>query len=141
MLAKWRVGLALVCALALCGPGLLAAQVATSVGSPAAGPVAAGSLRAQMDPAIDPGEDFFRYATGGWQDRTAIPADEAAYGVTQELHDLTIEQVLTLLERLASSDELPVGSDEWKAGQLFAQAMDVATRNAQGIAPIAAELE
>ena len=141
MLAKWRVVFALVCALALCGPGLLAAQVATPVGSPAAGPVAAGSLRAQMDPAVDPGEDFFRYATGGWQDRTAIPADEASYGITQELHDLTIEQLLTLLERLASSDELPVGSDEWKAVQLFAQAMDVATRNAQGIAPIAAELE
>jgi predicted metalloendopeptidase len=141
MLAKLRVGFALVCALVLVWPGVLAAQVATPVGSPVAGPVAAGSLRAQMDPAVDPGEDFFRYATGGWQDRTDIPADEATYGITQELHDLTIEQLLALLDRLENSDELAVGSDEWKAVQLFAQAMDTETRNAQGIAPLEAELE
>jgi predicted metalloendopeptidase len=141
MLTKLRVGFALVCALVLTWPGLLAAQVATPVGSPVAGQVAAGSLRAQMDSAVDPGEDFFRYATGGWQDRTDIPADEATYGITQELHDLTIEQLLALLDRLENSDELAVGSDEWKAVQLFAQAMDTATRNAQGIAPLEAEME
>ncbi len=141
MLAKLRLGFALVCALVLLWPGLLAAQVATPVGSPVAVPVAAGSLRAQMDPAVDPGRDFFRYATGGWQDRTEIPADEATYGITQALHDLTIEQLLTLLDRLENSDELAVGSDEWKAVQLFAQAMDTKTRNAQGIAPLEAEME
>ena len=105
------------------------------------GVIDAGSLLAQMDLSVDPGKDFFRYATGGWQDRTEIPADEAAYGITQELHDLTIEQLLALLERLETSDELAVGSDQWKAVQLFAQAMDMRTRNAAGIAPIAAELE
>ena len=101
MLAKLRVVFALGCALALSWPGSLAAQVATPVASPEAGAVAAGSLRAQMDPSVDPGEDFFRYATGGWQVRTTIPADEASYGITQELRDLTIEQLLTVLERLA----------------------------------------
>ena len=141
MLAKWRVGFGLVCVLVLAWPGVLTAQVATPLASPVAGAVAAGSLRGQMDASVDPGEDFFRYATGGWQDRTDIPADEAFYGITRELRDLTIEQLLILLDRLETSDELAVGSDEWKAVQLFAQSMDVATRNAQGIAPIQAELE
>ena len=69
-----------------------------------------------------------------------IPADEAAYGISEELHDLTIEQLLGLLERLAASDALPEGSDEWKAVQLFAQGIDYDTRNAQGIEPIAGDL-
>jgi putative endopeptidase len=122
-------------------PGSLAMQEATPIASPVADAIEHGALLPQMDLSVHPGKDFFRYATGGWQDRTEIPADEAAYGITQELRDLTIEQLLTLLERLETSDELVVGSDQWKAVQLFAQAMDMRTRNAAGIAPIAAELE
>ncbi len=93
-----------------------------------------------MDPSVNPGEDFYRYATGGWQDRAEIPTDEATYGVATEVNDLTIEQLLLLLDRLASSDEVPVGSDEWKAVQLFRQATDLETRNAQGVAPIESDL-
>src|SRR5918994_2307522 len=122
-------------------PGTLAMQEATPIASPVADAIEHGALLPQMDLSVHPGKDFFRYATGGWQDRTEIPADEAAYGITQELRDLTIEQLLALLERLETSDELVVGSDQWKAVQLFAQAMDMRTRNAEGIAPIAAELE
>ena len=105
-------------------------QEATPIASPVADAIEHGALLPQMDLSVNPGKDFFRYATGGWQDRTEIPADEAAYGITQELRDLTIEQLLALLERLETSDELVVGSDQWKAVQLFAQAMDMRTRNA-----------
>jgi predicted metalloendopeptidase len=97
-------------------------------------------LLENMDLAVAPGQDFYRYATGGWQDRTTIPADEASFGVAQELEDLTIEQLTGLLGQLAASDALVVGSDEWKAVRLFEQARDVRTRNAQGIAPVAADL-
>ena len=59
----------------------IASPMASPVASPGASPVAGeatnGVLLANMDPSTDPGEDFFRYATGGWQDRTEIPADEA----------------------------------------------------------------
>jgi putative endopeptidase len=137
MMQRMWVLIALAVTIALGFPGVLTAQEAT----PVAADIERGALRPQMDPSVDPGDDFFRYATGGWQDRTEIPPDEAVYGVTQELRDLTRQQVLGLLARLEASDELVVGSDEWKAVQLFAQAMDVETRNAQGITPIAGELE
>src|SRR5688500_5206913 len=131
----------LLCLSVLRVPGSLAMQEATPIASPVADAIELGVLLPQMDLSVEPGKDFFRYATGGWQDRTEIPADEAAYSVSQELHDLTIEQLLALLELLETSDELVVGSDQWKAVQLFAQAMDMRRRNAEGIAPIAAELE
>ena len=52
-----------------------------------------GVQRADMDLSADPGQDFYRYATGGWQDRTAIPADEGIYGVRQEIEDRTTAQL------------------------------------------------
>ena len=139
-----QVAAAIIGALLLGYPAALASDLATpAVATPttSAESPAHGALLDVMDPSADPGRDFFRFATGGWQDRTEIPADEAAYGVAQELEDLTIEQLLELLDRLAAADRLPVGSDEWKAVQLFAQSRDLETRNAQGIAPIAAELD
>jgi putative endopeptidase len=89
-----------------------------------------------MDLSVDPGEDFYRFANGGWLDRTEIPSDEGAYGVFNELDDLTKEQLLTLLDGVATSDELQEGTDEWKAAELFAQGTDIDTRNTQGIDPI-----
>ena len=137
MLRVSRLILALLCAIAW-APGVLAAQVATPVASP--GAIVPGALRPAMDTSVSPGDDFYRYATGAWRDRTAIPPDEPAYSVGDEIRDLTIEQLLGLLDDLAASDSLPEGSDEWKAVQLFSQGLDYDTRNAQGIAPIANDL-
>src|SRR3712207_6923857 len=47
----------------------------------------------------------------------------------------------SLLETLSANDTLPEGSDEWKAVQLFAQAMDRDTRNARGVEPIQEDLD
>ncbi len=131
--------IALVIVVGLLGlPRALAAQETIPVASPAAG--AAAPLLAVMDPSADPGEDFYRYATGGWQDGSEIPADRAVFGVLEEVDELTIEQLLSLLDRLAASDTLETGSDDWKAVQLFSQGIDLETRNAQGIEPIAGDL-
>jgi len=142
MLRSLRLLFALICAVSLSVPAALAAQVATPVteATPIPGAVIPGSLLTAMDPSVDPGDDFYRYATGAWRDRTAIPPDEAAYGVGDEIRDLTIEQLLGLLDDLSTSDALPEGSDEWKAVQLFAQGIDYETRDAQGIEPIAEDL-
>ena len=141
MISRMWVLMVLVLASAIAFPSALLAQDATPAASSVANAAVRGSLLPQMDPSVSPGEDFYRYAAGGWLDRTEIPADEAVYGVSQEQRDLTRQQLLGLLARLEDSGELAVGSDEWKAVQLFAQALDVETRNAQGIAPISAELE
>ena len=134
----------LLISVALSWPMGLMAQEATPAASLGASPVAEGQQQSivlpYMDLTADPRKDFFRYATGGWQDHTEIPADESAYNIYAQLDDLTREQLLGLLDRLADSDQLPVGSDEWKAVQLFAQAKDLKTRNAQGIEPIRGDL-
>jgi predicted metalloendopeptidase len=140
MLRTLRLVFLLLCAAVMSVPPVLAAQVATPEATPVAGAVAHGSLLAVMDPTVPPGEDFYRYAAGTWLDNAVIRPDEAGYGVGTEVDDRTTEQLLGLLDRLATSDGLPEGSDEWKAVQLFEQAVDYDTRNAQGIEPIAGDL-
>ncbi len=143
MLRAFRLIFLLLCITVICGvPRALAAQIPTPAPLPAppVASVAHGSLLAAMDPSVPPGKDFYRYATGRWQDTAAIPADRAAFGISDEIDELTTDQLLGLLKRLSASDTLPEGSDEWKAVQLFAQGLDYDTRNAQGIEPIAGDL-
>ncbi len=91
---------------------------------------------ADMDLSADPTQDFYRFANGGWLDRTEIPGDRGSYGVFNELDDLTREQLLTLLENVATSGDLEEGSDTWKAAELYRQGTDIEARNTQGIEPI-----
>jgi hypothetical protein len=85
-----RIVVTLVGAIVLGLPTGLAAQDATPLASPVAQSPPHGALLPQMDLAVAPGDDFYRYATGAWKERTVIPADEAAYSVGLEVHELTI---------------------------------------------------
>jgi predicted metalloendopeptidase len=109
---------------------------APTLSQPASALARHGIDPADMDAAADPRQDFYRFANGGWLDRTEIPADEGQYGVFNELNDETIAFLLDLLDRLAAGGTLQGGTDEWKAVRLFEQGNDLATRNAEGIDPV-----
>src|SRR4051794_5079566 len=145
MKSRVHVAFAIVCTFALGGPVSVLAQTPSSPeasqATPTTGTATHGVQLANLDQSVDPGQDFHRYATGGWEDRDEIPPDEAYWGTLDQVIDLTRVQLIDLLNRAAASGGVPVGSDEWEAVPPFAQAKDVATRNAQGIAPIAGDLE
>lgn len=113
-------------------------QPVLAAATPEASPVtsAAGIDLDNLDLSVDPADDFYRFANGGWLDRTEIPADSGSYGVFDELRDLTTQQLLGLLEGLVAGGEVREGTDAWRAVQFFSQGMDLDTRNAQGIEPI-----
>jgi putative endopeptidase len=91
---------------------------------------------ADMDPGADPAADFYRYANGGWLDRTTIPDDFASIETMTDLDGRTRAQLVELLAQRALSDDVTPGSDEWKAIRLFEQGMDLEARNTQGLTPI-----
>jgi putative endopeptidase len=91
---------------------------------------------ADMDLAVSPRVDFYRFANGGWLDRVDIPADRGFIAVRTEINDRAIAQQLTLLHDAAAPGGAAPGSDEAKAGALFAQGLDMAARDRAGIAPI-----
>ena len=74
--------------------GLSASGPAPAPDKPVLG--AFGIDTAQMDTAVKPGDDFFKYVNGKWLASYTIPADKASYGMFDRLTDKAEEDVKTL---------------------------------------------
>jgi putative endopeptidase len=91
-----------------------------------------------MDSSVKPGNDFNRYASGAWLDRTAIPADKALFTLRMTMSD-TIEMRLHDLMESAVANAKP-GTLDAKAGAFYRAFMDESRIQAVGKAAIAAEI-
>jgi putative endopeptidase len=87
-----------------------------------------------MDPTASPGDDFYRYANGAWDDATDIPADRARYGVFDML-SLESEEVVQRLIEDAAREGGASGSNNQLIGDLYASWMDAETIEAAGLEP------
>src|SRR4051794_18287111 len=96
-------------------------------------PVAHDIDRAGMDPSVAPGDDFFRYANGGWLKKTEIPADRSSFGAGTVLFDRARDRTHKLLETAGTA---PDGSAERKVGDYYASYMDEAAIEKNGLAPL-----
>ncbi len=116
---------------------LLLLAPAAFTGAATAQSPAYGIDPANMDLGVSPREDFYRFANGGWLDRTEIPEDMSSYGTFTELYDITLDQLLTILDEAVSGERpLIADSDESKAVRMWQQGIDVESRNALGLTPI-----
>src|SRR3954465_7589207 len=95
---------------------------------------------AQMDPAVKPGDDFFKYVNGKWLATFKIPADKASYGAFDLLNDKAEEDVRALLGDLGTSHPAP-GSVGQKVIDLYQSWMDEAAIDARGITPLDADFK
>jgi endothelin-converting enzyme/putative endopeptidase len=93
----------------------------------------------QGDPAVKPGDDFARYANGKWLDTFEIPADLAGYVSFTKLRLDAEADVKAIIEDLAAKPQTP-GSVEQKVGTFYKNWLDTAKVDADGTAPLAAEL-
>ena len=98
--------------------------------------LASGIEQGNMDKSVRPQDNFYRYINGGWMKRHTIPGDKTAIGSFYDLRDKADEDVKAIIEELAATDGLKMGSDEQKVADLFRSYMDSEQRNADGIAPI-----
>ena len=89
------------------------------------------------DKAVAPGDDFFRYAQGGWYARTTIPPDRASTGVAYDLHDQVQDQLRGLVEDAARQPTNPVAA---KVGDLYKAFMDEPRLEALDASPLQADL-
>lgn len=95
-----------------------------------------------MDPSANPTHDFYRFAAGGWLDRTDIPETEGQINSFKRLYLSVNQQILTLLQDTAeNSVHAPKGSVEQQVGDFFASAMDTHRLEDLGIAPLQSEFE
>jgi putative endopeptidase len=129
---------------ALVGFGILAAvAVWANTGHPASSEASDAPQQAQIgafgldlsthDPAVRPGDDFFRYANGHWLDTHEIPADRTRWGASDALVEDAQQKVRALIEALPAG--APAGSNEQKVGDFYRAYMDTDAINRAGLAP------
>ena len=92
---------------------------------------------AGMDRSVAPGEDFNRYANGGWRQRTPIPGDHASWTSFLAARGETAARVRTVIESAAGAE----GSDERRIADCYRAYMDEAGIEARGLAPIQGRLD
>ncbi|MFY9746611.1 MAG: M13 family metallopeptidase [Acidobacteriaceae bacterium] len=94
-----------------------------------------GIAVANLDRSVKPGDDFYRYANGGWVARTEIPADRAGIGVFSILADRSSKNVAAIIEEAAKSSA-PSGSNARKIADLYNAYMDETAIEARGMKPL-----
>lgn len=90
---------------------------------------------ANMDTTVSAGDDFFRYACGGWNDAHPLTAEYSRYGTFDMLLENSQKQLRELIEGLAAQQH-KAGTAAQKIGDLYNLAMDSVRLNEQGAEPI-----
>jgi endothelin-converting enzyme/putative endopeptidase len=103
-------------------------------------PLLSGIDKQNKDISIRPQDNFYRYINGGWLKNTTIPADKTSIGSFYDLRDEADDNVKRIIEELAATPNLVLGSDEQKVADLFRSYMNIEQRNKLGITPISSLL-
>ncbi len=104
---------------------------------------------AESVPAIDPtnfdesialNEDFYQYATGGWQKKNPLTAEYARYGVFEVLAKSNEERINELFSAMQQS-KAEAGSVEQKIADLYTMGLDSVRLNNEGVAPLKSDVD
>ena len=98
-----------------------------------------GVDRANLDPTVAPGTDFYDYACGGWMKAHPLSDEYSRYGTFDQLGEQGRTQVRDLVIGLDREASAP-GSDARKIADLYAMGMDADRLNTEGAAAVAADL-
>jgi putative endopeptidase len=102
---------------------------------------ASGLAIEALDRSVRPQDDLFRFANGGWLDRTAIPDDRVMYSAATEVADRVERDVLAIIEAAAADPARRPGSELQQIADLYASVMDVERIERLGAAPLRPVLE
>ena len=108
---------------------------ATSCGTKSAGEKVPAIDLASLDPSIFAKEDFYQYATGGWQKNHPLKPEYSRYGSFDVLRENNEIRLNELFQGL-SSVKAEKGSVQQKISDLYAMGLDSTRLNAEGVNPV-----
>src|SRR5215468_7561610 len=88
---------------------------------PSVGPTTANDEG--MDKSVQPGDDFYAYANGGWLKNTEIPPDKSSYGIFETLTDESRRRTASLIQESANS-AANASAEAKKVGDFYSSYMD-----------------
>ncbi|MCO5950796.1 M13 family metallopeptidase [Mucilaginibacter flavidus] len=93
-----------------------------------------------MDTTVKPGDDFFKYANGGWLKKNPIPAAYPSWGIGNVVND-ELRDRLKKINEDALNAKAEKGSNTQKIGDFYFSGMDTLGIEKQGIDPLKAEMD
>lgn len=97
-------------------------------------PLKSGIDLSDLNQTVQPGEDFYEYACGGWMKKNPLPAAYSRYGSFDRLAEDNNKRINGILKELLENT-YPEGTVEQQLSDLYKLAMDSVRREKEGIAP------
>lgn len=93
-----------------------------------------GLVMSNLDKTAKPADDFYQFATGGWQKNNPLPAAYSRYGSFEQLAENSNKRINSILDELKKKT-YKAGTIEQKLSDFYKLALDIDRRNKEGIAP------
>ncbi len=93
-----------------------------------------------LDTTVKPGDDFFKYANGGWLKKNPIPAAYSSWGIG----NVVVEELRDRLKKInedALTAHADKGSNTQKIGDFYFSGMDTVAIEKMGLDPLKPELD
>jgi putative endopeptidase len=91
---------------------------------------------ANLDRSVQPCDDFFHFADGGWIKSNPIPPQYPSWGVASKLAEDNREKLHQILETAAKNTNTPAGSVDQKIGDFYSSCMNEAQIEKAGVQPL-----
>lgn len=92
-----------------------------------------------LDPSIAPNEDFYQYATGGWQAKNPLKPEFARYGSFDVLRENNEKRINELFSEMTKTTA-EAGTVEQKISDLYKMGLDSVRLNAEGLTAVKGDL-
>ncbi|KAF0718739.1 Aste57867_1512 [Aphanomyces stellatus] len=83
-----------------------------------------------MDASVNPCDDFYKYACGGWYSRATLPSPDGSVSIISALGDRAEAELSEVL-----------ATNKPKLSEFYRSCLDVNTRNALGVSPLRSDLD